>query len=76
MSEPKMRPCDQEGCIIPATHTCVWTGHQYYCPVHINQVLQIADAMGFPTPRLTVRQLTIEERILESSEAQDDLDNG
>lgn len=63
-NEPKMRPCDQDGCIIPATHTLVWTKQQYYCPVHLQKALGIAQFMGFPTPNNTVRELTIDERIL------------
>lgn len=63
-SEPKVTVCDQDGCIIPATHTLVWTKQQNYCPIHINTVLNVARVMGFPTPSNTVRKMTIEERFV------------
>lgn len=64
-NEPKLRKCNQEGCPIPATHTLVWTKYQYYCPIHVRTALGIADAMGFPTPANTVRQLEPDEMIIE-----------
>ncbi len=68
MTEPKLRPCDQHDCPIPATHTLVWTKHQYYCPIDVRKVLEIAEAMGFPTPMNTVRKLDPLEMILEAAE--------
>ncbi len=67
-NEPKLRKCDQDECEITATHTLVWTKHQYYCPIHVNTALGIANAMGFPTPANTVRKLEPLEMILEEDE--------
>jgi hypothetical protein len=60
-----VRKCDQDGCIMPATHTLVWDEHKYYCLIHVNKALGIAQAMGFPTPGRTVRQLTIAEMLID-----------
>lgn len=60
-----VRKCDQEGCEYPATHTLVWTEHKYYCLIHANKALGIAAVMGFPTPERTVRQLTIDEMLID-----------
>lgn len=67
-NEPKMKKCDHKGCEIPATHTLVWTKHQYYCPIHVRTALGVAAAMGFPTPMNTVRELELFEMIDETED--------
>jgi hypothetical protein len=58
-----IRECDQKGCQLPATRTLVWDEHKYYCPIHVQTALRIAESMGFPTPARTVRKLTALEMI-------------
>jgi len=61
LDDTGMRLCDQTDCELIATHTLVWTDHKYYCMIHTNKAIGIADYMGFPTPRNTVRKMTIDE---------------
>lgn len=70
MSEPKVRRCDQEGCQLPALFYCVWTKSQYYCFIHMQRVLNVADAMGFPTPAATMRNLEINEMVVRDEDSQ------
>ena len=65
---PKMRKCDQKGCELPATFTLVWTKQQFYCSIHVNTALGVANAMGFPTPENTVRALGPMEMIIDEGE--------
>ena len=60
-SEQGERLCDNKNCDLIATHTLVWTGHQYYCAIHAQQALGLANHMGFPTPANTVRTLEPDE---------------
>lgn len=56
--------CNQKDCDMPATHTYVWTGKQIYsCMIHAQKALNIAEAMGFPTPAATMRPMTIDEMV-------------
>lgn len=74
MSDPKpkfdkegARLCDNVDCDLVATHTLVFNQTMCYCIIHANQALTIADAMGYPTPALTVREMTLEEMMPEDS---------
>lgn len=58
-----VRLCDQERCDLPATHTLVWAGPQCYCAIHARQAINIAGAMGFPTPARTLRPMTLDEML-------------
>lgn len=49
--------CNQEGCEHEAIFEMVWTKHQQYCPEHALKMINIGDAMGYPTPRHTIRVL-------------------
>jgi hypothetical protein len=60
-NEHHVRLCDQEGCELPATHTYVWDRQLVACRIHAQGVLNIANAMGFPTPAATMRLMTIDE---------------
>lgn len=60
-----VRKCDDVDCEFPATHYMVWTAPQYYCLIHINGWLKVADAMSYPIPASTVRKLRIDEMILD-----------
>jgi hypothetical protein len=62
-NETFYRKCDEATCEFPATYYVVWTKPRYYCPIHLQKVLAVADAMGFPTPAATVRRLTIDEML-------------
>jgi hypothetical protein len=55
--------CDQDGCEFPATHYLVWTKPQHYCLIHAQTMLNVASAMGYPTPASTVRPLTMDEML-------------
>ncbi len=60
--------CDVVNCDLPATHTLVWTRQENCCAIHAQYTLRVADAMGFPTPANTVRELSADEMIKESGE--------
>lgn len=66
MNDPKFdengaRICDNVDCDMPATHTLVWNEQMCYCIIHANQALNIADAMGFNAPMLSLRMMTFDE---------------
>lgn len=65
MMSDSFRPCDQKDCPYPATHYLVWTKPQYYCLIHAQKMLNIGEAMGHPTPAATIRQLTIDEMLID-----------
>jgi hypothetical protein len=65
---PKIRKCDQKGCELPATFTLVWMKQQFYCSIHVNTALGVANAMGFPTPENTVRALGPMEMIIDEDD--------
>lgn len=67
-NEPKLRKCSQDGCEITATHTLVWTSPNYYCPIHVRQVIDFANIMGFDTPLNTLRKLEPLEMIDDSED--------
>lgn len=67
-NENSERLCDNKDCELIATHTLVWTEQQYYCLIHGNQALGVADAMGFPTPFNTFRAMTPDEMMPESED--------
>ncbi len=71
----EFRKCDDKDCEMPATHYMVWTSPQYYCLVHLAGFLAVADAIGYPTPATTVRQLTITEMMNDESEVSDGEDS-
>lgn len=57
-----VRLCDQKECDAPATHTFVWTDAWVCnCFLHTAGMMNIAAHMSHPVPKLTVRQLTLEE---------------
>lgn len=58
-----VRLCDHNDCELPATHTLVWTKQQYYCIVHAQQALNVAQMMGFPTAGNTARLMTPDEML-------------
>lgn len=62
------RKCDEKTCEFPATHWMVWTKPQFYCLIHLNAMLNVANAIGYPTPATTVRALTIDEMITEETD--------
>jgi hypothetical protein len=51
------RICDERGCGQLATHTLVWTKPQFYCQLHCEKALAIAEIIGFPIPRNTAQRL-------------------
>jgi len=53
--------CDQDGCDSPVHVTLVWTEPKQYCLPCANQVLGIAEVMGFPTPSATIEQFDLYE---------------
>lgn len=65
------RKCDQDGCEFPAVFYLVWIRPQYYCLEHANKMLQVGEAMGHPTPRATLRKLTIDEMLPEESDGKE-----
>lgn len=51
------RLCDQEGCEQAASHHYVWAKEMACCWTHMFKVLELSQAMGFPTPMRTLRPL-------------------
>lgn len=49
--------CAQDGCGKRADYELVWTSKQFYCEEHTHVVINVADAMGFPTPRATLERI-------------------
>jgi hypothetical protein len=64
MSEPIYRKCDAKDCDLPATHWLVWTKPQVYCRIHAQGMVNVGNAMGYPTPASTVRPLWLDEMIV------------
>lgn len=63
------RLCDQHDCELIATHTLVWTKPRCYCLAHTEMAIRVAEAMGFPTPKATLRPMTVEEMLPEGDES-------
>ena len=58
--------CSQDSCEQPAAFQYVWTKEMFACTEHMKKVLGIADAMGFPTPRLTAHPLVAKSKAPET----------
>lgn len=63
------RKCDEKTCELPATHWMVWTQPQVYCLIHLQAMLNVANAISYPTPATTVRKLTVGEMIVEEGDS-------
>lgn len=68
LNEEGARLCDSVDCSTPALLTLFWDRWLCYCRAHAQQAVAIGDTMGFPSPRGTVRMMTMDE-ILPETEA-------
>lgn len=66
--ETGFRKCGQKDCEFPATHWLVWTEPQYCCLIHAQSLLNVADAIGFPTPAATLRKLAPAEMFVDDED--------
>lgn len=69
-----MRMCQQDDCILPATHVMNW-GHEtrYYCPIHAQWAIDLGDTLGYSVPRQTLRKLTPDEMLISQEEEEIDI---
>lgn len=62
------RKCDSKDCEFPATHWLVWTEPTYKCLACAKKLVMLGEVMGLPTPKHTIRPLTIDEMITEETD--------
>jgi hypothetical protein len=62
-SDSGERICDHDECLLLATHTLVWTAQKFFCLPHAQHAIHVSGAIGFPTPQVTFREMTIEEMV-------------
>ncbi len=57
-----IRMCDQVNCDQPATHTFIWTDAWHSnCFLHTAGMLNLAEHMSYPVPKLSLKPLTLEK---------------